>query len=175
LNLYIGYRHRLLIPADWANRNWLLNYMRASEAAAIEPAINRVGNDLVAMLHTAAVSWSQDLTMIGVSMSDRKLYVGWVFQTPKLRPGESHFSLFPLMSGYRDEHTLQPRFNFFYPLNHADLMAMASADHPFRHLLVLALSDVRSARLLDRNFDPKELSGVALEPDAQEMLSFDDD
>ncbi|HKH43358.1 MAG TPA: hypothetical protein VKM72_01705 [Thermoanaerobaculia bacterium] len=172
-NLYQGYRNKALIPVEWTGRSWRENYSNFSKALALEEAIDRTGNSLLLMLHEAATRWSHDFTMLGVTMSDRKLYVGWAFRSPQLTQHESYFALFPLMSGYRDDKTLKPVFNFFYPLESAGVKE-AIAD-PYRHLIILPLSGVSSARLLESNFDPEELAGLDPDPDPQQELAFLDD
>jgi len=171
-NLYQGRRHRDLIPEEWAGRSWRENYSEFSKAIALEEAIDRTGNDLLMTIHEAATRWSHDFTMLGVTMNDRKLYVGWAFRSPQLTQNESYFALFPLMSGYREEKTLTPKFNFFYPLDPVGVKA-AIAD-PYRHLVILPLSGVSSARLLASNFNPNELSGLEPDTDPQPTLDFSD-
>lgn len=174
-NLFQGYRRRELIGQALDGLGWrqkLSRFNELSRALALEDAISRTGNDLLMMLHAAATRWPHDFTMLGVTMSDRKLYVGWAVRSPRLTQQESYFAILPLMSGYRDDKTLKPVFNFFYPV---DVEAVQSHRDDYRQFVILPLSGVSSARLLSSDFDPEELAGQEPEADAQQELDFVDD
>lgn len=43
---------------------------------------------------------------ISTTLKNKKVYIGFVVQTPGLRPGEQYISILPLASGYRESDTL---------------------------------------------------------------------
>jgi hypothetical protein len=173
VNLLYAFYHRDLLSEEKVVPTvaWWRKYFRFSKALALEKASANAGNQLLMMLDQAAKLFPKDYTMIGVTMTDRKLYVGWVVQAPQLVPPyENYFSLLPVMSGHRDEK-LRPQFNFFYPLDPAAL------ENPDRFVTVLPVSSISNARLLGRDFEPAELGGLEPEAtlEAQQEFDFTDD
>lgn len=166
--LYALYHKKLLAKEPVAPKLiWWRRYFRFSKALALEKASANSGNQLLVVLDQAAKLFPKDYTMIGVTMTDRKLYVGWVVQAPQLVPPyENYFSLLPVMSGHRDEK-LRPHFNFFYPLDPVAL------ENPDRFVTVLPVSAISNARLLGRDFDPAELAGLGPEAAAEPQQEFD--
>ena len=91
---------------------------------------------------------------ICVTMSDRKVYVGLVVNTPRLHPGEKYFELLPIRSGYRDKDTSELRLTVDYsPLVRALREGEPSLrSHDIEEFLVLLpFEDVASARVFDED------------------------
>lgn len=72
--------------------------------------IRRHGNSLIQLLHRA----EREKLLISITLESRKWYVGWVAESPNLRPDERYFSLLPFTSGYRDKDTLETYRTVFY-------------------------------------------------------------
>jgi len=78
--------------------------------AALEEAMKRSQDDLVVMLHEAA----ENNRPLYVSLDNRKVYVGFVLNSPNLEQAKSSVSLLPLRSGYRDAGSLTTTFTVFH-------------------------------------------------------------
>jgi hypothetical protein len=94
------------------------------------------------------VTWfeqdDQKLATIGVTLRNRKIYAGWVVEVPAPNRDLRHVSLVPLMSGYRDEKTLQP----IYTKHYAHRFGTNFAPSEDIVLMMVALDDLLSAHLL---------------------------
>ena len=66
-------------------------------------AIKRYGDEREKLFFQAM----QDSSLVLVSMEDRKVYIGWPVYSPDLRRDTKDFRLLPVLSGYRDEQTLE--------------------------------------------------------------------
>jgi hypothetical protein len=93
---------------------------------------------------------------ICITLSDRKVYAGFVIEAPRLTPQEKFFELLPLRSGYRDKDTLEITWTVDYtPLlrelvrrgsnlngyNQEDFVVMV----PFASVLTARVYDLRPA------------------------------
>lgn len=83
-------------------------FVGREKAKGIE--IRRHGNALLQLLHNA----EREKLLISITLASRKWYVGWVAESPNLRPDERYFSLLPFTSGYRDKDTLETYRTVFY-------------------------------------------------------------
>jgi len=45
--------------------------------------------------------------MVSVTLSSKKVYIGYILSTPNLSPGEQFVGILPIVSGYRDKDTLR--------------------------------------------------------------------
>lgn len=73
-------------------------------------AIKRYGDEREKLFFQAM----QDGSLVLVSMEDRKVYIGWPVYSPDLRRDTKDFRLLPVLSGYRDEQTLELRVTTQY-------------------------------------------------------------
>jgi hypothetical protein len=98
------------------------------------------GNPLIQLLHRA----EKERLLISITLASRKWYVGWVMESPNLRPDEKYFRLLPFTSGYRDKDTLETYRTVFYE---DALTTGATRANDF--VLILPLDGVQSANLFD--------------------------
>ncbi len=56
----------------------------------------------------------QEEALVSVTLSNRKVYVGWPVYTPDPRRETRDFRLLPALSGYRNEKTLELQFTTQY-------------------------------------------------------------
>jgi hypothetical protein len=83
-------------------------------------------------------------SLISITLSNRKWYVGYVAEALNLKPQETYFRLLPIISGYRDKDTLQTRRRIYYPDTYADPQ-VSSQDF----VIVIPLKDIQIANLFD--------------------------
>jgi hypothetical protein len=83
---------------------------------------------------------------VSVTLVNRKVYVGYVWDLPK-SPRDKYFSLMLLLSGYRDEDTLA----FRESINYADKTEL-DQQMPKYFIITIAIKDVVTAN----PFDPEE-------------------
>jgi len=129
-----------------------------SQRVALDRAIRNSGNDLLIFLHDAAHRAQTDKMTALLSMSDRKVYVGWVTRSPSLRPGDQFVRILPLMSGCRGHDDLGVRFTTFYPDERYLRECPEEQRKSFQHLqpedfaVIVPLSEIRDAHYFDLNF-----------------------
>lgn len=123
-------------------------FMEPAQLLALDKAILRSGDDLRILLHKAATRARKEVATICLYMADRKVYLGILTRSPNLRPDERTLTLLPVASGYRDKDDLQIKWNVQYPVEH-----YGSDLDPKEFILVLPLSDIKSARLFDKNYE----------------------
>jgi hypothetical protein len=63
----------------------------------------RSDNGFLRLFNMAAVNYR----MVSVTLSNRKVYIGYVLRAPNLRPEDQFVGLLPVVSGYRDKDTLR--------------------------------------------------------------------
>lgn len=78
--------------------------------AARDHAINRHGTDLDRLLNRAINSERK----ISFTLNNRKWYVGYVTRAPNLSPHEQYVSILPILSGCRNEATLETEITTDY-------------------------------------------------------------
>lgn len=113
--------------------------------------IRRHGNSLIQLLRRA----QKEKLLISLTLESRKWYVGWVAESPSLRPDERYFSLLPFTSGYRDKDTLETYRTVFYE----DALKDAGSAKEF--VMILPLEGVQVANL----FDPDVYNEYFAEPE----------
>ena len=106
-----------------------------------------------------------------LTLSTRKVYVGWVFTPPLLRR-PTYLVIFPTLSGYRSNDDLAIRWTTDYAPVYLDLTSRADEGEqlktePSHFQLVLPLDSVASAtffdkELYDRHFAPRSAVGPDL-------------
>jgi hypothetical protein len=102
--------------------------------------IRRHGNALIQLLHRA----EREKLLIAITLASRKWYVGWVAESPNLRPDEKYFRLLPFTSGYRDKDTLETYRTVFYE----DALTQGNASAK-EFVMILPLEGVQVANLFD--------------------------
>ncbi len=106
-----------------------------------------------------------------LTLSTRKVYVGWVFSPPLLRR-PTYLVIFPTLSGYRSNDDLAISWTTDYAPVYLDLTSRADGGEqlktePSHFQLVLPLDSVASAtffdkELYDRHFAPRSAAGPDL-------------
>ena len=79
-----------------------------------------------------------------VTLDNRKVYVGYVIDSPDLEQDNVHMGLVPLLSGYRDAQTLRTHFSVDY----LSVFESPGVDHN-DFTVVIPLDRVSSAHLFD--------------------------
>ena len=102
--------------------------------------IRRHGNSLMQLLHRA----EREKLLISITLASRKWYVGWVVESPNLRPDEKYFRLLPFTSGYRDKDTLETYRTVFY-----EDALMEDRNSAKEFVMILPLDGVQVANLFD--------------------------
>jgi len=145
--LFVG-----LLVALVANLRW-------PRDAALAAAVRHHGGSLRILLHDA----HRTNRTVMLTLSNRKVYVGWVFTPPTLR-GPSHVVMFPTLSGHRSSETLAIAWTTNYSpayeeiIEHKEKNEEAPTD--LQHFqLVVPLDTVASATYFDidiynRHFAP---------------------
>jgi len=87
--------------------------------------------------------------MVSITLTSKKVYIGYVLSIPNLSPEEQFVGLLPVVSGYRDKDTLRLVITTNYgPAIHAGVVPA----HDFE--VTLALASIESASLFDPNAFP---------------------
>lgn len=81
---------------------------RIPSEEGVRRAVESYGGELLILLHNAARTG----TPVSLTMSNRKVYVGFIRATPTLR--YPHTRILPTMSGYRHESTLKVHWETIY-------------------------------------------------------------
>jgi hypothetical protein len=83
---------------------------------------------------------------VSVTLSSRKIYIGYVADAPTESPHDSYFKLLLLLSGYRDEETMA----MVQTVNYADKIVLGDDVEPLVFFVTLSMADVVSANFFDR-------------------------
>jgi hypothetical protein len=139
----------------------VLTNLRWPPDRALDAAIRFHGGSLRILLHDA----NRTNRSVMLTLSNRKVYVGWVFTPPPI-PEPSHVVLFPTLSGHRSNEKLQIEWTTNYSSAYEDIIERKSrGEKPATDLehfqLVLPLDEVVSATYFDidlyhRHFAPPE-------------------
>lgn len=121
-----------------------------SKDSALGLAVRHYGGSLRSLLHDAHL----DKRPVMLTLSSRKVYVGWVFTPPVLRE-PAHVVLFPTLSGARSVGDLEIRWSTDYSPAYRDLTARMEkgellATRPEHFQLVIPLDSIASATYFDR-------------------------
>lgn len=127
----------------------LISNLRWDAASAVRAAVRNHGGDLRIFLHTAA----EDAVPVALTMSTRKVYVGFVMGPPSLRE-PSYVTLLPTISGYRDEATREVAFTTVYESVYEDLLKRAESGEDLstqvdEFQIVLPFDEIVSANRYD--------------------------
>jgi hypothetical protein len=112
--------------------------IRAERAKRI--LVKRHDNGFLRLFHRAAAEYR----MVSVTLSNRKVYIGYVFRIPNLSPEEQFVGLLPVVSGYRDKDTLR----LVLTTNYGPVLAGTSASKDDFEV-TFALGSIESANLFD--------------------------
>lgn len=142
---------------------WVVN-TRIHREPALELAVRRYGGDLLALLMDAANQRAPVL----LTMSNRKVYVGFVVAWPSLGARHSYVKLLPTLSGFRDKATHRIEFTTSYWHVYADRAREGSPHSPIPadrlFGVVLPLAEIASARLFDESIYERYFAGRANDP-----------
>ncbi len=82
---------------------WIpLNYYLFKEKLEYQQAILKFGNQLENFLFLALIKQLQ----VSVTLKNRKVYIGYVYEDIDPKKERGYFTLFPILSGYRDQNKL---------------------------------------------------------------------
>jgi hypothetical protein len=151
-------------PADPIDRattigqvwSWI---MEPARRAALDWAVRRLGNDLLALLHDAANRPRERQMPILLTLDNNKVYAGWVLRSPNLKLEDEYLSLLPLASGFRDKDTLTTQLNVVYPVG--DYMSQGGSLRPADFTLVIPYAAIKKANYFDVNIYEKYFSRPA--------------
>ena len=122
--------------------NW-----RIPSGDAVRKAVEKYGGELLSLLHFAARTGRP----VSLTMSNRKVYVGFIRATPTLR--YPHTKILPTMSGFRDENSLNVKFDTNYWFVYESLEERRSKGESvidIEHFgIVLPIEQICSANLFD--------------------------
>ncbi|QQR75630.1 MAG: hypothetical protein IPJ17_08690 [Holophagales bacterium] len=120
-----------------------LGLVRA-RSEALAAALEGTKSELKAFLFRAAERAQEDEMMVLLTMKDRKVYVGWVVDSPTPDRNELDLAILPAFSGYRRADNLKVELNTTYPV---DEYGNTLDEEDF--IVVLGLADIASARYFD--------------------------
>ena len=117
-------------------------------AYALNKAIQNSGNELLILLHEAAIrARSEERLAAQFLMKDGKVYVGWIQRSPNLSSDDQYVPVCPTMSGFRDSQTKKVYFTTSYPVEAYDDPGFHLGEKDFR--VVLPVSEIVGVRLFD--------------------------
>lgn len=118
-------------------------FLKPAKIAARDRSIQDLGNDLQRLLNKAI---QQDDPIL-VTLANRKVYVGYVTETPSLlNPESEYLSLLPVLSGYRDNATLKVVLDLIYP-DPEEIKGSVDFDPEDLLMMTIPFSEIKSASL----------------------------
>jgi hypothetical protein len=108
-------------------------------------AFKRHADNLLQFLMDALIARKPVL----LSLSTRKFYVGWVLKLPNLQPQQAYVRILPVLSGYRDDKTLELRFTVDYAS-----VYRTSGVEPANFQVTLPIAEIRTASYFDQDVYP---------------------
>ena len=120
-------------------------FLKPAREKALDLAIERSGNYLHQLLHKAVL---KNIPVL-ITLTSRKVYVGYLTESPNLKPENQHLALLPVLSGYRDQDSLKIVLDLVYP-NPASLEG-EYLDPEDLLLMTVPLSEVKSASFYHRD------------------------
>ncbi len=130
---------------------WILGKSRSKRAA-----VEQLKDPMLQLVYNAI----EKRQPVFVTLDNRKVYVGYVIDSPDLEQDNVHMGLVPLLSGYRDAQTLRTHFSVDY----LSVFESPGVDHN-DFMVVIPLDRVSSAHLFDLEMyttffaDPTPTSG----------------
>lgn len=116
-------------------------FLLLAQEHALKIAIKHSGTYLHQLLLKAALQKTPAL----VTLQNRKVYVGYIAELPNLKPENQYIWLLPVLSGHRDDKSLEVGFDLVYP-DPKGLPQEAKITEKDM-LLTIPLSEVRSVTL----------------------------
>ena len=114
---------------------------RENRFRGLDAEIRVNGNALIRLLHKAAF----EQETISITLTNRKWYVGYLAELVSLNPKETHLSLLPIMSVYRDKDSLSTVRTIYY----RDVYSQyTEPDLSVFHVLI-KMTDIVEARIFD--------------------------
>lgn len=86
-------------------------FLKPARKRSLALAIESSGNYLHQLLHKAAL---KNIPIL-ITLASRRVYVGYLTESPNLKPENQYLALLPVLSGYRDKDSLQIVFDLVYP------------------------------------------------------------
>jgi len=102
---------------------------------------------------------------ISLTLKTRKVYIGYVVQTPNLKLAEQYIHVLPLVSGYRESATLELKLTADYAKVYAT--GKVNVDD---FSVTIPLASIDSANLFDSNAYELFLEPATLSPDDRDEL-----
>ena len=102
---------------------------------------------------------------ISLTLKTRKVYIGYVVQTPSLKLAEQYIHVLPLLSGYREPTTLALKLTADYAKVYAT--GQVNVDD---FAITIPLASIESANLFDSDAYELFLEGATTPPEAQDGL-----
>jgi len=124
-------------------------------------AIKATDNGFLRLAHTAL----RREMPISLTLKTRKVYIGYVVQTPNLRLAEQYIHVLPLVSGYRESTTLELKLTADYAKVYAT--GKVNVDD---FSITIPLASIDSANLFDPNAYELFLEPAVPPPDDQDDL-----
>ena len=127
-------------------------FLEFSRGAALNRATSSSGNDLLNTLRKAAA----EEKILFVSLSDRKIYIGWVGRAPTLKADDRYVSIVPVLSGHRDADSLKVTYDVLY--NESTLKEKREL------AVVLPVQEIREARIYHFDLEIEHLQAETAAP-----------
>jgi hypothetical protein len=89
---------------------WIVNEFYDRDEAS-DYVIMQYGGDTEKLLSNNLAN----VELIYVTLENRQVYIGWPTYTPGLRRDTEDFRILPVLSGFRDEQTLEVDYTTYYP------------------------------------------------------------
>ncbi|MFL6194641.1 MAG: hypothetical protein ACJ75H_10760 [Thermoanaerobaculia bacterium] len=160
INLTYAVQQRLQEGGEWPAAEEPAEVLLPAKVRALDWAIRNSGTYLHQLLHKSVL---QQVPVL-ITLQNRKVYVGYVAESPNLKPENQYLWLLPALSGHRDDKTLKVEFDAVYP-NPEDLPADLGIEEEDL-LLTIPLSEVKSATLYYPELDAFILPYAPVEPAA---------
>ncbi len=129
----------------WLCNLWLSKVRNIDALDAQSRAIQKHGNHLLRLLHSAA----ENEHPVAITLDNKKVYIGLVAAAPNLAPHDTHLAITPFFSGYRDKDTLELTLTVDYLKVYE-----ANTLNPDDFRVVIATENVRMASLFDHTAYP---------------------
>ncbi len=140
---------RRLAPWNPSNLMEMRDRQQIKKRVALNWATRRQNNAVLRLLSEAA----QFGSMVSVSLTTRKFYIGYVSSMPSLDPQETYFKLFPVRSGYRDSSTL----TFQMTTDYNPVQESVESETPV--FVILPLKDIVAVNTFDPQQYDKHFAG----------------
>lgn len=170
-------RWREVGAAGEEESEWFAGLLAGSRRLSLDWAVSRYGNALQKAQHEAATRWDEGI-LLEVTLSCRRLYTGFVMESPALTPNDGYLELLAVMSGHRRADDLRTVYDHRYLMTEAhaedDPALMVRVVVPVAEIQVVRLLDFADLQSLDRQLEA-EAPGEQGESDAVVRAGRDED